>query len=445
MPPSNFKRIIRLALPIILANAAVPLLGLVDTAVIGQTGTATDLGAIALAALIFSFVYWGFGFLRMGTTGFIAQALGAKDTDELHALVFRTALLGLGIGLVLIILQQPIALISTHFLKASSAVNGLVLDYFYIRIWGAPATLITFSLLGVLIGMGWTQQLLGTQLLLNGLNIVLNLLFVIGFDLGVKGIALGTVIAEWITVFFALYLVLKKMGLTSPWQRIQSLKSQLFNKNRLVALVQVNSDIMIRTLALITGFAWFTRQGAEFGDSVLAANHILLQFVSLSAFFLDGYANVAEMLVGQAYGAKNKKQLIQEIKDSTLLAAITALMLSSLVALLGAKLIPLLTQDMTVQNIATQYKNFAAVYIFVSFAAFQLDGIFIGATQSKPMRNSTVIALVVLIALGSWWAPLYHNSGLWTALIMYVIVRAVVLCFYFPTIGQSLTIHPTSR
>lgn len=434
----NYTLLLRLAFPIILANSAVPILGLVDTAVIGQTGDASDLGAIALAALVFSFVYWGFGFLRMGTTGFMAQAYGANDQDEMHALVFRTVLIGLLIGISLIILQKPIELIATHFLNASPAVNAGVRDYFYIRIWGAPATLITFSLLGTFIGMGWTAHLLWVQLLLNGLNMGLNILLVMGLGMGVKGIALGTVLAEWIALAFALFLLFPKMGIHQPWQRAQALQQRIFDKVRMLALFQVNRDIMIRTLVLITGFAWFAKQGANFGDETLAANHILLQFVSLSAFFLDGYANVAEMRVGHAYGAKDKIRFKREVTDTTVLAAVTALLLALLVFFYANTFITGLTQDLDVQATASQYKNLAAIYIFVSFAAFQLDGIFIGVTHTKAMRNSALIALGVLVGLGSWWASQYQNTGLWWALIMYVIARAVVLGWYYPTIMKKI-------
>lgn len=265
----------------------------------------------------------------------------------------------------------------------------------------------------------------------------LNVWFVVYLDMSVKGIALGTVLAEWTTLFFALYLLLAKMGIHQPWQRGKALHRIILNQARMVALFQVNRDIMIRTLALISGFAWFAQQGAQLGDSVLASNHILLQFVSLSAFFLDGYANVAEMRVGHAYGAKDKTRFKREVNNTTVLAAITALFLALLVFMGAQWFIPWLTQDAKVQSTALQYKNFAAIYIFVSFAAFQLDGVFIGVTHTKAMRNSTLIALAVLVALGTWWTNQYQNTGLWWALIMYVITRAVVLGFYYPTIMKS--------
>jgi len=437
---TNYSRIIKLASPIILANASVPLLGLADTAIIGQTGTASDLGAIALASLVFSFVYWGFGFLRMGTTGFIAQAAGAKEADEMHALVFRAVLLGLAIGIALILLQTWIGRTALFLMSASDVVKASVEDYFYIRIWGAPATLITFSLLGTFIGMGWTRYLLWTQLFLNGLNILLNVTFVLGFGLAVKGIALGTVLAEWTTLFVAGFLLMKKMELNHPVLRVRQLRSRIFDQRKLIALIKVNTDIMIRTLALISGFAWFANQGAKFGDHILAANHVLLQFVSLSAFFLDGYAHVAEMLAGQAYGAKKRVIFVREVRHSSILAGITALGLSIAVYALGSILIPLLTKDVQVQTVASQHSSYASLYILVSFAAFQLDGIFIGVTKSREMRNATLIALAVFIGSENILTNSYQNAGLWMAFIVYVVIRAVALSAYYPSILREMDI-----
>lgn len=436
----NYVRIIKLAFPVILANASVPLLGLADTAAIGQTGGAVDLGAIALASLIFNFVYWGFGFLRMGTTGFISQAAGANDVDETHALLFRAVLLGGIIGIVLILLQQFIGEVAISLLKASDEIKILVRDYFYIRIWGAPATLITFTLLGTFIGMGWTKHLLFVQLFLNGLNILLNVLFVVGFDFGVRGIALGTVLAEWTTLFFASYVLIRKMQLKHFSRRIQALQSRVFNKEKLIALFKVNGDIMIRTLALLSGFAWFANQGADFGDEVLAANHVLLQFVSLSAFFLDGYAHVAEMLTGKAYGAKNKAYFIQQVRHSSILAGITALILASSIYVLSDLLIPLLTKDIHVQAIASEHSLYAAIYIALSFAAFQLDGVFIGVTRSVEMRNATLMALLLFIGSALLLTTPYGNIGLWIAFIIYVVARAVMLGMFYPKILRGMDI-----
>lgn len=434
---SSYIYLIKLAIPIILANASVPLLGLVDTAVIGQMGSTADLAAIALASLIFSFVYWGFGFLRMGTTGFISQAVGSNDQNELHALLFRTIILGSAIGLILIILQQPIHALASSFLSASPDVNLLVKDYFDIRIWGAPATLVTFALMGTLIGLGWTKQVLIVQLLLNGLNILLNILFVVFLNMGVKGIALGTLLAEWVTVLYALYLIFHKLEVGPITKRFKELSVLIFDKEKAKAIFIVNSDIMIRTLALLGGFAWFARQGANFGDATLAANHILLQFISMSAYCLDGFANVTEMIVGQAYGAKKRQRFIRAVIDNTVVAAVSALILSVILLLFGHLFIQLLTPDTNLQTIANQHKSLAAFYIFVSFVAFQLDGVFVGVTKSKAMRNSTVIGLISMLFAGYLLSPALGNVGLWVALIVFIIARGIVLTIYYPKILSS--------
>lgn len=434
----NYKTIIRLAIPIILANASAPLLGLVDTTTIGQTGTAADLGAIALATLVFSFVYWTFGFLRMGTTGFIAQANGREDREEVISVVYRSVLLGLIIGVLLILFQYFIGNLAIWLMSASEEVKALVKEYFYIRIWGAPATLITYSLLGALIGLGWTKQLLWIQLLLNGLNIGLNILFVVGFGLGIKGIALGTLLAEWIALFFAWYLLSKNLKLQHPIERLKELWQRIIEKTKLIAIFKVNSDIMIRTFALLSGFAWFADQGAKFGDTTLAANHVLLQFVSMSAFFLDGFAHVSEMLSGKSIGAKDKVGFLKQIKESTLLAGFTAAFLGLAIIFLAPHMISIITKESQVQQIAQDYAVFAGIYILFSFVAFQLDGIFIGATRSKEMRNASIISLLVLIGIGLILTSLWDNTGLWLAFIIYIIARGTSLGLYMPKLIREI-------
>lgn len=434
----NYKKILGLAIPIILANASAPLLGLADTTVIGQTGLAADLGAIALATLVFSFVYWGFGFLRMGTTGFIAQANGANDREEVLAVLFRSVLLGLGIGVGLIALQFFIGNLAIWLLSASSEVKSLVEEYFYIRIWGAPATLITYSLLGALIGMGWTKQLLWIQILLNGLNIALNILFVVVFDMGIKGIALGTLIAEWVALFYAWHLLAKKLELQHPLQRLKELWQRIIQRAKLLAIFKVNADIMLRTFALLIGFGWFANQGAKFGDTTLAANHVLLQFVSMSAFFLDGFAHVSEMLAGQTIGAKDKPSFMKQITESTHLAGISALMAGLAIIFFAPSVVSLITKEPQVQIIAQQHAIYAGIYIIFSFVAFQLDGIFIGATRSKEMRNASILSLIVLIGAGILLTNYYGNIGLWISFIIYVIARGISLGLYMPKLLREV-------
>src|SRR5690606_21537944 len=324
------QSIAKKAFPIILANASAPLLGLADTAAIGHAGGAQEIGAIALGALVFSFVYWGFGFLRMGTTGFTAQAFGAGKLGEVRDTGLRALLMGFGIGILLILLQQAILWTSLYLLDTGESIKMLVGHYFNVRIWGAPATLGTFAILGVLVGLGETRKLLLLQLFLNGLNILLNLFFVVVLGLGVKGIAMGTVIAEWSSFCLGLWIVHKTLCKMLAGVLAAFNWKVLLEKQKFIEMMLVNGNIMIRTLALLFGFAWFTNRGAGFGDGILAANHILLQFVSLSAFFLDGYAYVVEMMAGKAIGARDERKFSTELKLANQLAGGTALILALL-------------------------------------------------------------------------------------------------------------------
>ncbi len=436
--PSNHSAIVRLAIPIILANAAVPILGLVDTAVIGHSGTAADVGAIAFGSLIFSFILWGFGFLRMGTSGFTAQAAGAGNHREIRAAYGRALLLGVTIGLLLILLQYPLSLLAFELLDGSDAVEQGAQVYMHTRIWGAPATLATYAIMGTLIGLGHTRQLLWLQLLLNGLNLSLDIIFVVGFDWGVRGIALGTVIAEWITVVvggWVLFAILKKQPLTGRF----FIGSDIFQRSALLNTLRINSDIMWRTLFMLAGFGWFANQGAQFGDTVLAANYILLQFLSFAAFFLDGFAFALESLVGKTIGARNRQLFDRVIVVSTQIAALCSAGLMLLLLLCGPMAITALNPHEAIQQQAITYLPYAAFYVLLAFMAFQLDGIFIGATASRAMRNASLVSLLIFLGTASLLVAGYGNHGLWLAFILYVIVRALTLALYFPGLRRQLT------
>ncbi|MEX0963110.1 MAG: MATE family efflux transporter [Pseudohongiellaceae bacterium] len=435
----SYRFLLAKAWPIILANAAVPLLGLVDTAVIGNVGNITDLGAIAFGALIFSFVYWSFGFLRMGTTGSVAQALGAGDQGEIRAVLGRALVLAVALGFALIALQWPIRLVALSLLNGSVPVEEVTQQYFNIRIWGAPATLATFALMGVLIGLGNSRQLLLVQLVLNGLNISLDVYFAGILGWGVEGIALGTVIAEWSTVAFATWLIVRELsGHREPnaefWPRARLIDASAFRK-----MLKANRDIMIRTLVLVFSFAFFINQSAQFGDVVLAANHILLQLISFAAFFLDGYAFVVESLVGSAMGAKRLDSFDMAVKRSTILALVTATALAGLLLVFGELAVTALTDIELVREAALSSLFLAAIYIFFSFAAFQLDGIFIGASFTRQMRNAAVLSIAVFLL--AWWMLVdrFGVNGLWWAMIIYVAARADALLIYFPSLRKSLT------
>ncbi|HVS66452.1 MAG TPA: MATE family efflux transporter [Thermoanaerobaculia bacterium] len=436
--PTTRARVARIAWPIVLANAAVPLLGLADTAVIGRTGRTAGLGAIALGALLFSFLYWSFGFLRMGTTGFTAQASGAGDEPEVRAALARALLLALALGLALIALQIPVALVAFRLLHGSEEVEALARGYFSIRIWGAPATLATFAILGLFVGLGTSRLLLIVQLVLNGLNIALDVLFAGVLGWGVRGIALGTLIAEWSTLLLALALAVRLLRARHRDDEPMWPLSRVRDLRRLVSTLSANADIMIRTLFLLLGFAWFTDQSARFGDTLLAANHVLLQLVSFAAFFLDGYAFASESLVGAAIGARRLDAFDAAVKRTTELAAVTAVVLAAGFLVLGRPIVHGLTDLEPVREAATRHLPFAAGYVLVSFAAFQLDGIFIGATRTRDMRNASILSLLLFLA--AWWplAGRLGNRGLWIAFIVYVIVRALTLAVRFPALRESI-------
>jgi multidrug resistance protein, MATE family len=342
------------------------------------------------------------------------------------------------LGLLLILLQWPIRVAALFLLDGSGPVEAVTQQYFNIRIWGAPATLATFALMGVLIGLGNSRQLLLVQLVLNGLNISLDVYFAGVLGWGVAGIALGTIVAEWSTVIFACWLIIRELNSRREsaaefWPRARVFDVVLFRK-----MLAANFDIMIRTLILVSSFAFFINQSARFGDVVLAANHILLQLISFAAFFLDGYAFVVESQVGTAIGAKRQDIFDRAVKRTTILALITATSLALLLLAFGNTLIATLTDIESVREAAQSSMFLAAIYIFFSFAAFQLDGIFIGASFTRQMRNAAFLSIAVFLL--AWWILMdrFGVNGLWWAMIIYVAARADALLLYFPALRKSV-------
>lgn len=437
-PPVTRRRILDLAWPIVLANSAVPLLGLVDTAVIGNTGSVEALGAISLGALIFSFVFWGFGFLRMGTTGFVAQESGRGDSAEVRATVARALLLAGGLATALLLLQAPIVWAALGVLGASADVEALTRAYFDIRIWAAPASLGAFVVMGSLIGLGRTRHVLATQVVLNGLNIGLDVLFAGVLGWGVRGIALGTALAEWSALGFGLFLLLRVLAEERADDEAWWPRERILDREKARALLGANADIMVRTLFLLLGFGWFTNQGALFGDHILAANHVLLQLVGLSAYLLDGYAHATEILVGRAVGAGDGRAFRKAVRLSTEMAAATALALAAAVLMAGPWIVRLLTDLEPVRAVATDFLPFTATYVALSFAAFQLDGVFIGATATRPMRNASVLSFAVFLGASLPLVPVARNVGLWTAFVLFVVARAVALGLAYPGVRVSV-------
>ena len=431
-PPITRRRILDLAWPIVLANSAIPLLGLVDTAVIGNAGTVAELGAVGLGALIFSFVFWGFGFLRMGTTGFTAQAAGRADSAEVRATFARALLLAGGLGVAILALQLPIRWAAMEILGATAEVEDLTRAYFDIRIWAAPASLGVFVVLGVLVGLGRTRTVLVTQLWMNGVNIVLDVVFAGVLGWGVEGIALGTAMAEWSTLLLGGALVVRVLKEERADDEAWWPRERILDPAAARATIGANADIMIRTLFLLLGMGWFTNQGALFGDRILAANHVLMQLITLSAYLLDGYAHATEILVGRAVGGGDRDRFDRAVRLSTQLAGVSAVVLAGSVLLAGPWAVGLLTDLQPVRDTATAFLPWTALYIGLSFAAFQLDGVFIGATGTKAMRNASVLSCLAFIATSVLLVPRLANLGLWIAFTGFVVYRALALGAAYP-------------
>ena len=427
-------RVWALAGPIIISNISTPLLGAVDTAVVGHLPDPAYIGGVAVGAVIFNFLYWGFGFLRMGTTGFTAQALGAGDHQELRATLARAMLLALVLGCALLVLQMPIGWLALALFEASDRVETLAGAYYDIRIWSAPAALANYVMLGWLLGNGRTGAVMLLQIALNGINIVLDLVFVLEFGWGVEGVALASVLAEYAALLFGLAIVARILrSLAGGWNR-----ARLLDRARLVALLHVNLNILIRTLCLLAAFAYFTAQSAKMGEVLLAANTILLQLQYLMGYALDDFAHAAEILAGQALGARSRRAFRLAVRISTAWAFATAALAGGIYLLLGKTIIGLFSDIDSVLETARIYLPWLIVSPIVSVWSFQLDGIFIGMTRTAEMRNAMILSLAIYLAACWLLIAGFGNHGLWLAFTIFMMARAATLGCYFPRLIGSV-------
>lgn len=416
------------AVPIILANASVPLLGLVDTAILGLHAGKGDLAALAIGTTLFNLLFWNFGFLRMSTTGFIAQATNRQQEQTL--IFFRAGGLALVIGTILVLLQYPIQYLAFLLFRAPAEVESIAASYFAVRVFAAPATLILYCVTGALIGLGKAKSLLVFQLALNGLNALLNCAFVIALDYGMTGIAWGTVISEYTVAACSLLLIHRHLfSLRLP---DKARLSKLLSTTTLSQFASVNRDIFFRTLFLLLSFFWFINQSAQQSETVLAANQVLLALISFSAFFLDGFAFVAEAEVGRHYSQRNITKFRRAVRLTTEAAATIAAVLAAILWLADDVIISALTNIPEVQRQASAFSPFAAVYVLCSFAAFQLDGIFIGTTRAREMRNASILSFLGFIAAFYLLTYIHPTNGLWLSFIFYVVLRALSLGRYYP-------------
>jgi multidrug resistance protein, MATE family len=413
------RRMLALALPMTLSHVTTPLLGLVDATVIGRLGEAHLLGAVALGAVIFDFVFWSFGSLRMATAGLTAQATGAGDRHQVDCTLARALLVGGVVGLLLILLQGPIATIAFSLAGASPAVTGALSTYFSLRIWAAPFTLANYVILGSTLGRGRTDLGLFLQVAINVLNIVLTTVLVLVFDFGVAGAAIGTAIAEVAGVGLGI-LVLRRLGsnpLAVTW-------SEVLDRTAMLQTMTVNRDIMIRNVALILAFSIFSALGARTGDVTLAANAVLYNMFLIGGYFLDGFATAAETLCGQSVGARDERGFRRAVSLSLTWSLGFGLAVSCLFLFGGGLFIDFVTTSPEVRAYARDYLVFAALTPFVGAVAFAYDGIYTGATWTKAMRDLMLIALaaygLVLLSVGG-----LGNTALWIALLVFLAARGI--------------------
>lgn len=429
------RRVLVIAGPIVLSNATVPILGIVDTGVVGQMGLAAPIGAVGIGAITITAIYWLFGFLRMGTTGLTSQASGRGDVPEVTALLMRALLIGGFAGAAIIAMQAPLFWLAFKVAPASGEVEGLAREYLAVRVWSAPAAIALYGITGWLIAQERTRAVLVIQIWMNGLNILLDLWFVLGLGWGVSGVAVATFIAEWSALVLGLWMCRSAFGVEG-WNDM----ARIFDRARLLHMAAVNGDILIRSVLLQAIFVSFLYLGSDFGDVTLAANQILLQFLQITAYALDGFAFAAEALIGQAYGAGAIGRLRRSAILTSFWGLIVCAVLSTAFALFGGRIIDVMTTAPEVRGAARDYLVYMTLAPLVGLAAWMLDGVFIGATRTRDMRNMMVVSAAFYLAAVLLLVPAFGNHGLWLALLASFVVRGVTLGWKYKALERSAAI-----
>ncbi|GGD83595.1 MATE family efflux transporter [Croceicoccus mobilis] len=431
------RAIMAQAWPIMLGQASVPLVGIIDTIVVGRTGDPLALAGVALGATIINLVFWSFGFLRMGLTGLTAQADGAGEGREVEALLLRGVAIGAALGLVLLALQVPITMLALSVMSGGTGISAEADAYVSARFFGAPAALAVFAITGWLLGLGRTRSALVLQIVMNACNAGLDVALVWGAGLGAGGIGAGTAGAEWIALVTGIALCWRING-AGPLALLRRIPIQhLLDGAALRKLFAVNRDLMIRTIALLLVFTWLASSGARLGATTLAANHVLLQFISVAAFVLDAFAFTAEARVGAAIGAGSYSRFIRAIRLTSEFALAGGALIALAYWLLGASIIDAMITDDATYKAAVVFLPFTALVPFIGAPSWMLDGVFIGATRGKALRNAAVVTTGVYIALDLALRP-YGNWGVWIAFTATYLLRAVTLGAYLPSLIRQI-------
>ena len=421
-------QVFAIAGPAMVANLTTPLIGIVSTTAIGRLGDATMLGGVAMASVLFDCMFWLFGFLRMSTVAFTAQSLGSGETSELRAILLRGLIVAALVGAALILLQMPLAAALLGAMGGSEGVTRAAKTYFIIRIWSSPLALGNYVVLGWLIGQARAKLALGMQITINLINVAATVVLVLVLDFGIAGAAIAALIAEAAGLVLGL-LIARHL---SNGQFAAS-RALLFDRTKLMRMLSVNRDIMIRTASLIAAFLFFTAQGARAGDATLAANAVLNNFLLFGAFFLDGLANAAEQLCGRAYGARDKAAFAGAVKLVVMWGFGFALAVATCFLLFGPAFIDIMTASVEVRRIARDYLPFVVFAPLLGVFAFAFDGVYIGATWARDMRNLMVASLAIFLT--AWFAlRSFGNAGLWGALLVHYAARGGLEALRYPAL-----------
>ena len=426
-------QIFRLSIPIFFSNIAIPLVGIVDTGLMGHMENEKYLIAVSISTTFLTMVFWSFGFLRMGTVGLISQALGKADYRELVYIIFRNIFIALFISFLIVILKPLLIHFLNNIFTTSSQTKVLIDEYMSIRVFSAPAELIAYVLVGFYLGI---QKTLISSLLIvisSLLNIILSIYFVKELNLNVSGVAFGTLIAFYITVIiFSIYtyfFIVKKFKVIPRFN-----SRNIFNYKKLFKLLNINFDIFIRTVLLTFSFFWISYLGSTLGEEYIAINSILIQLILISSFFLDAYAFSTEGIIGYSIGKKSEKMFLSSVKNSIILSFITGLIISFIFFIYAKGIINLITDIEFLRYLSYKYLLWVIIIPPIASFCYQLDGIFIGATQTKEMRNSMIVSVAIYITLSIFLTQKLHNYGIWFALLLFMILRASTLHFYFSRI-----------
>ncbi len=425
------KQLILLSIPVFFSNIAIPLVGMVDTGLMGNLGETKYLAATSIATSVMTMIIWSFGFLRMGTVGIVAQAYGKSDYREIVKTLLRNLVIALIVALIIIIFTPLIKISINYFFSSSDETEVLINQYLNIRVFSVPAELIMYIMIGFYLGIQKTKISSLLIIMLSSLNIILSSLFVLTYDFKVVGVALGTLLASYITtiifLFYTYNFIIKKFKIIPKFEN-------LMNKSKLIKLFNINFDIFVRTLFLTFAFLWVTYLGSKIGEDYLAVNTILLQFIILAAFFLDAYAFSTEGVVGFAIGRRNFKSFMLVVKESIKVSFVTAILISILYLIFFKEIVNIITDIEILRFISFQHIFWIILIPPVASLCYQLDGIFIGVSQTKEMKNAMIVSVLGFIAVSIFLTKYLANHGIWFSLLLFMIFRSLTLQFYFKKI-----------